>query len=259
MAEGSRPRLSVTQIVASATAATSGAVAASYLGVYGTLMGAALMSVISTGGTVVYEHYFHRARGGLRRVRARSTRHVPSTSDTGPTSGTRLGSRASRRRPAMWRAAAAGAAVVFVVAITGVSFAELLAGTTMSDVVGGQRRASGTSVSMAVTHIARPDPGRRMTPVGHVSTRSPTADHGHSASPTTSPTPAPTHDGKPRQQAPTPTPTETTTSSPDASPSPTDTASASSTPAPDRTSGSGEPHRTGGDSAGSGSTDQSSP
>ncbi|MFI6786932.1 hypothetical protein ACIBG4_06350 [Nonomuraea sp. NPDC050383] len=52
--------LSVPQIGGSALAAVTAAVAASYLGVAGTVIGAAVMSVASTVGTAVYTHYLKR-------------------------------------------------------------------------------------------------------------------------------------------------------------------------------------------------------
>jgi hypothetical protein len=65
----SRPRglhLSGTQIIASVLATLTGAIAASYLGVAGTLIGAALGSIASTLGTEVYRHYLLRSQEGLR-------------------------------------------------------------------------------------------------------------------------------------------------------------------------------------------------
>lgn len=52
--------LSLPQIGGSALAAVTAAVAASYLGVAGTVIGAAVMSVASTIGTAVYTHYLKR-------------------------------------------------------------------------------------------------------------------------------------------------------------------------------------------------------
>ncbi|MFD1537978.1 hypothetical protein [Nonomuraea guangzhouensis] len=52
--------LSVPQIAGSALAAVTAAVGASYLGVGGTVIGAALMSVASTVATAVYTHYLKR-------------------------------------------------------------------------------------------------------------------------------------------------------------------------------------------------------
>jgi hypothetical protein len=59
-------QLSGSQVTASVLATLTGAVAASYLGVGGTLVGAAVGSVASTMGTEIYKHYLLRSREGLR-------------------------------------------------------------------------------------------------------------------------------------------------------------------------------------------------
>ena len=63
---GRRIDLSATQVIASMLAAVTGAVAASYLGVAGTVVGAAVMSVASTAVASVYKHYLARSRERLR-------------------------------------------------------------------------------------------------------------------------------------------------------------------------------------------------
>src|SRR5580704_12372064 len=56
------------QVMASVLATVTGAVAASYLGVAGTIIGAAFMSVASTFGSAIYKHYLGRTAGRLREV-----------------------------------------------------------------------------------------------------------------------------------------------------------------------------------------------
>jgi hypothetical protein len=65
----SRPgglQLSPVQIVASLLATLTGAILASYLGVGGTLVGAAVGSIASTTGTEVYRHYLRRSQERLK-------------------------------------------------------------------------------------------------------------------------------------------------------------------------------------------------
>src|SRR5882762_2389459 len=57
-----RPELSVTQIVASTLAAVTATIAASYFGVSGTVIGAALASVVTVVGNAVYSHSIRRTR-----------------------------------------------------------------------------------------------------------------------------------------------------------------------------------------------------
>jgi hypothetical protein len=56
------------QVLASVLATVTGAVAASYLGVAGTIIGAAVMSVASTFGSAIYKHYLGRTAGRLKEV-----------------------------------------------------------------------------------------------------------------------------------------------------------------------------------------------
>ena len=65
----SRPRgieLSGSKVIAAVMATLTGAIAASYLGVAGTLIGAALGSLASTMGTEVYRHYLLRSQEKLK-------------------------------------------------------------------------------------------------------------------------------------------------------------------------------------------------
>ncbi|TDE30868.1 hypothetical protein [Actinomadura sp. 6K520] len=63
-----KPEISTTQLVASAIATAAAAFGASTLGVYGTIIGAALMSVISTAGSAVGQHYLDQGRNQLKEM-----------------------------------------------------------------------------------------------------------------------------------------------------------------------------------------------
>jgi hypothetical protein len=60
-----RIELSGTQVIASMLAAVTGAIAASYTGIAGTMIGVAVMSVVSTAGSAVYKHYLARSQERL--------------------------------------------------------------------------------------------------------------------------------------------------------------------------------------------------
>ena len=62
---GRRIELSATQVIASMLAAVTGAIAASYTGIAGTVIGVAVMSVASTAGAAVYKHYLARSQEKL--------------------------------------------------------------------------------------------------------------------------------------------------------------------------------------------------
>lgn len=65
---GKRIELSVPQVAGSAAAAVTGAVLASGLSVYGTIIGAGVVSVVATTGGALYQHLFKRTSEQIREV-----------------------------------------------------------------------------------------------------------------------------------------------------------------------------------------------
>ena len=74
-------QLSALQLAAGALAAVSAAVVASFFGVAGTVIGAAVASVISTVGAAVYTESMRRTHAGLRRAGRRLVRSPQSPVD----------------------------------------------------------------------------------------------------------------------------------------------------------------------------------
>ncbi|MBV2366249.1 hypothetical protein ACFPZ0_08055 [Streptomonospora nanhaiensis] len=64
--------LSVPQVVGAGVATLTAATLASFLGVYGTIIGAAVMSVLSTAGTAVFQHLAERGSESARNLAART-------------------------------------------------------------------------------------------------------------------------------------------------------------------------------------------
>jgi hypothetical protein len=91
---GRRIDLSATQVIASMLAAVTGAVAASTLGIAGTVIGAAVMSVASTAVAAVYKHYIARSRERLRA--AAEAAHIPPLVGGGSEAALRRLQRASQ-------------------------------------------------------------------------------------------------------------------------------------------------------------------
>lgn len=86
--------LNVPQVAGSAVAAVAAAVAASQLGVYGTILGAGVMSVVATCGGSVFQHFFRRTGEQIREVtvytrEARDTRGRMRRVDRGAGDGCR--------------------------------------------------------------------------------------------------------------------------------------------------------------------------
>ncbi|MFD9130675.1 hypothetical protein ACFV0G_38940, partial [Kitasatospora sp. NPDC059571] len=81
---GRRIDLSVAQVAAAALAAVAGAVLASGLGVYGTVAGAAVVSVGATTGGAVLQHVFRSTGERLRGAADRAeTQGAPAPAGAG--------------------------------------------------------------------------------------------------------------------------------------------------------------------------------
>lgn len=154
--------LSATQLVASGLAATTATFAASYLGVAGTVVGAALASVVTGIATAIYSQSLRRTRARVREVvpvvritpRGRTVAIQPSggqppTDDQQraptPDELSRLHGAAptgspdhSRRADSLpWRRVALASIAVFVAVLAVVTGVEIVAGRPLSDVVRG--------------------------------------------------------------------------------------------------------------------------
>ncbi|MEV4109033.1 hypothetical protein [Nonomuraea sp. NPDC049695] len=126
-----RVRLSVAQIAGGALAALTAAVMASYLGVAGTVIGAAVMSVATTVGTDIYAHYLRRTGNKVKQHTATGWR---KRFETGAPP------EPPRRRLRWLRLGAAGA-LVFTISFGGVLIYQIFAGETVADQVNGKTRA----------------------------------------------------------------------------------------------------------------------
>ncbi|MCX4769284.1 hypothetical protein OG322_07600 [Streptomyces sp. NBC_01260] len=87
--------LSLPQVAGSAVAAVAAAVAASQLGVYGTILGAGVMSIVATCGGSVFQHFFRRTGEQIREVTVQVkhpdrevTVHTRQKRDAGDADGT---------------------------------------------------------------------------------------------------------------------------------------------------------------------------
>ncbi|HEX2075719.1 MAG TPA: hypothetical protein VHF92_18220 [Geodermatophilus sp.] len=235
-----RSILSAVQIAAGALAAVSAAVVASFFGVAGTLIGAALASVISTVSATLYGESLRRTNERLRQVRSRLTGQAGAPArepDATRVLPTQLD---PRRAPVKWRPRwprlAAGAVAVFALAMGIVTGVELIGQQPVSALVGGSS-ASGTTTIGALTNVASHRDRTPSTP------DSPTTPAPATSSAESTPTDAPsetapeTATGEPDPAD--PSATETSESAPGSSASrsagPTDRSEESSeeTPAPD--------------------------
>ncbi|GAA2098957.1 hypothetical protein GCM10009759_30340 [Kitasatospora saccharophila] len=188
--ETGRRRLDLTaaQVAASAMAAVAGAVLASELGVYGTILGAAVVSVGATIGSALFQHLFKRTGEQLRNAVERGTESTPAARPKpAPANGISRDWNAPRvlraKRRWTWKSYAAVSGLVFVLAMVPIVAVELAAGKPMHDITTGQD-GGGTSFNPS-----RPS-GDRQPEDGH-------RDGTPSAEPSAEPSAGPSPSGDP--------------------------------------------------------------
>jgi hypothetical protein len=214
-----RFELSATQLAATALAAITATVAASYLGVAGTVIGAAVASVVSAIGTAVYSHSLRSTQARVREVvPARAVRRPepPGLHPSAPL--TRADSDASECKPrsrerGRWHGVAIGSLALFVTVLTVVTGFEAVTGRPLSDLVRGDTGSGtsvfGTSTNNAAVEQPVPAPTVTKTVTPSVVVVTPTVTQTapavtETATPTATTTPSPTDAPTPSSSAPPP-------------------------------------------------------
>ncbi|MFB8245835.1 hypothetical protein ACFC5X_12395 [Streptomyces sp. NPDC055952] len=232
--------LNVPQVAGAAVAAVLAAKLASYFGVYGTILGAGVVSVVATCGGSLFQHFFTRTGEQIRGATAAAPRVVaaPGAQDP-PLPGRFTEGTVYRARVRGWKRPVLAAAVVFGVTMAGITSYELLSGhnlsggrsTTVGDAVTGGHNSSrapgdsgkpgesGESEKLNVPETAGSSDAHSEGDTGATADPSAGASRGGDASP------APGGKDGPATPSPTPTPTGSEDSgsgstAPDASPTP---------------------------------------
>ncbi|MBB1252242.1 hypothetical protein H3146_02505 [Streptomyces sp. OF3] len=122
--------LTFTQVAGSALAAVIAALIAGRLGVYGTIIGAGVVSVVATTGGPLFQHLFRRTGEGVR-DQVMTTVRRPLPARDGGTAAPRRSGGPGRRGLALT------AVLVFVLALGGLTLYELVSGTNVSGGRGG--------------------------------------------------------------------------------------------------------------------------
>jgi hypothetical protein len=183
------PELSITQLIAGAGATVTATVAASYFGVGGTLIGAGAVSVLSTAGATVYQHFLDR---GKAQIAAKIPARVGGGAD-----GASVRTDGAPGRPwPKWYVLAGAAGGIFVAVMGLVTAFELFTGKPLSNTVQG-RTGGGTSVHPAHVGV-RPAPGPAVTDEATPAT---TPSAGTSPERTPTPSPSATLDAVPTPSA----------------------------------------------------------
>ncbi|MFE6483932.1 hypothetical protein ACFVGN_13495 [Streptomyces sp. NPDC057757] len=218
---GKRLDLSVPQVAGSAVAAVVAAKLASYFGVYGTMLGAGLVSVVATCGGTVFQHFFKRTGEQIRDVKVQARPKSQQVAAVGEfTEGT-----VYRARVRSWKRPLVAAALVFGVTMAGITTYELVSGRSFSGdgkatTVGDALKGSGSD--------STPEPdapsSSGTTPSQDPSSPEPSGDDGAGTAQdgegATTPTPTPSssatseagESGEEEDGNPTPTPSGTATS-----------------------------------------------
>jgi hypothetical protein len=194
--------VTITQIVASALAAVTATVTLSWLGVAGTIVGAAIASVVTVIGNTVYSRSLRRTQDRVLALRKTILPapsgsvappavpgHDPGSGASPPPGATRV------ERPSFWprlaarygrgRMLVAVTVLLFVGILATVTVVELATGKPLSDLLRG-RRATGTTLFDGGTNGGTPS--RQATPTA--TPTSPTSTAVSSTSPQSTATPS---------------------------------------------------------------------
>ncbi|MET9618853.1 hypothetical protein [Kitasatospora indigofera] len=189
---GKRIDLSMAQVVASALATMVGALLASELGVAGTVIGAAVVSVAATTSTAVFHHIFRRTGDQLRVAADRG----PGAGAAAPPPSAGPGepaitsdwnsSKVLRARPRRsWRSALVLPGLVFLLAMVPIVAFELVTGQPVSATVQGGT-GQGTSFGGSVHGTPSTKPSAPPSP-GSASSGASPGGPGASATPSATP------------------------------------------------------------------------
>lgn len=221
--------LSMPQILGSALAAVTAAVAASYLGVAGTVIGAAVVSVASSVGTAIYTHYLKRTGDTVKRhtpIPWRELAEEGAGESVVAVTVAEPGESTPVRRRLPWVKVGVATVLVFGVSMGGILAYQAVAQRTVAEQVTGTAPHHDAPVRHPQRKQTAPPVTPRDTAVASVPAQSPT------------PTPTPTQTAT---KSPTPTPTPSETNSVDPSPPPTVTPTPTPPPTDVETTPEGPP------------------
>ncbi|WP_327416848.1 hypothetical protein [Streptomyces sp. NBC_01233] len=226
--------LSAAQVAGSSLATVAAALLASKMGVYGTILGAGVVSVVATAGGPVIQHFFRRAGDQLRASARPGDRQVPLPREerepadvmTAPHAAAPAGEFGEEfgeatvhgTRVRGWKRTAVASGAAFVLAIGGLGTYEAMAGTSVSSdggtlFSGGTRTAGQDRPSAPRDEPAGGGKGGR-APGSGTSPGSPRPPGGPSPGTGRGPSPDPSSSGSgeqtpgpsPSKRTPTPTP-----------------------------------------------------
>jgi hypothetical protein len=176
-------QLRVPKLLAEALAAVSGAVVASFFGIEGTLIGAALVSLLVAPAEALYTHSLASAHKVARRSLVRRGSEQPSASQEAASQ--------AHPQPIRWQRVAVAAVVAFGIAVGAITGVEAIAQQPLASLVGSRPRQEGsTSVGVVVAGADRSAPPATRAPATSTTSTSPSGPAPTTAPPVGVPTTA---------------------------------------------------------------------
>jgi hypothetical protein len=155
-------QLRLPKLLAGALAAVSGAVIASFFGVQGTLIGAALVSLLVAPAEALYTHSLVSAHKVARRSLLRRVGDQAGASEDG---ASEEGASQAQPQPIRWQRVAVAAVLAFGIAVAAITGVEAVANQPLASLVGSQPRQGGsTSVGVVVAGGDRSAPPATRAP-----------------------------------------------------------------------------------------------
>jgi hypothetical protein len=150
-------QLRVPKLLAGALAAVSGAVVASFFGIEGTLIGAALVSLLVVPAEALYTHSLASAHRVARRSLVRRVGEQAGASQEGTSQ--------AHPQPIRWQRVAVAAVAAFGLAVGAITGVEAVANQPLASLVGSRPRPEGsTSVGAVVDGADSPAPPATRAP-----------------------------------------------------------------------------------------------
>jgi hypothetical protein len=155
-------QLRVPKLLAGALAAVSGAVVASFFGIEGTLIGAALVSLLVAPAEALYTHSLASAHRVARRSLVRRVGEQAGASQEGTS---QEGTSQAHPQPIRWQRVAVAAVAAFGLAVGAITGVEAVANQPLASLVGSRPRPEGsTSVGAVVGGADRSAPPATRAP-----------------------------------------------------------------------------------------------
>jgi hypothetical protein len=184
-------QLRIPKLLAGALAAVSGAVVASLFGVEGTLIGAALVSLLVAPAEALYTHSLASAHKVARRSLVRRVGEQAGASEEGASeeAASEEGASEAHPQPIRWQRVAVAAVVAFGIAVAAITGVETVANQPLASLFGSRsQQGASTSVGVVVAGGDRSAPPATRAPATSTTSTSPSGPAPTTTAPVVVPT-----------------------------------------------------------------------